>query len=198
MKVRILQVWVYSSLELGFQKGTKVAFASCVIIWSLVWTSLSLSAEQVRFRSQYPLKIILSFEPIAAPKFSSSPLKTYQPQERIIFQTPFFTGYFTCQTKSLRFLRWSRRILIQPSTVALKRRSWNIIFNRVGLLRFCPGITYHDLQKKTNSFRVPTKNGGKMFAWKMAPKKHKYIKSRNIIYISYINIFKETWGPFFI
>lgn len=86
--------------------------------------------------------------------------------------------------------------MIQPSTVALKRRSWNIIFNRVGLLRFCPGITYHDLLKKSafgflKKWRedVRLKNG---------PPKNTNTLNQEILYVYiYINIFKGTWGSFF-
>ena len=162
-----------------------------------MWTSLSLSAEQVRFRSQYPLKIILSFKPIAAPKFNSSPLKTYQPKERIIFQKPFFTGYFTCQT-SLRFFALESQDIDSAVDSCPKE---TVLEHYLQQSRHAQILPRHHISwplKEKTAFGflkkwredVRLKNG--------PPQKHKYIKSRNIVCIYiYINIFKRTWGSFF-
>lgn len=146
-----------------------------------MWTSLSLSAEQVRFRSQYPLKIILSFKPIAAPKFNSSPLKTYQPKERIIFQKPFFTGYFTCQT-SLRFFALESQDIDSAVDSCPKETVLEHYLQQSRLAQILPRHHISWPLKKI-SFRVPQKMEGRCSLEKWPPQKHKYIKSRNIVCI---------------
>ena len=115
------------------------------------------------------LKIILSFKPIAAPKFNSSPLKTYQPKERIMFQKPFFTGYFTCQT-SLRFFALESQDIDSAVDSCPKETVLEHYLQQSRLAQILP--RHHiswPLKKKQLS--GSSKNGRKMFAWKMAPPK---------------------------